>query len=65
MAGFFSKKQYAAIAPKAFAMKLLNERQELGGEHYAKRFTAWIHPIVMLYAIINRFDSLREITTYK
>ena len=26
MAGFFSKKQYAAIAPKAFAMKLLNER---------------------------------------
>ena len=26
MAGFLSKKQYAAIAPKAFAMKLLNER---------------------------------------
>ena len=26
MVGFLSKKQYAAIAPKAFAMKLLNER---------------------------------------
>ena len=26
MAGFLSKKQYAAIAPKAFAIKLLNER---------------------------------------
>ncbi len=26
MAGFFSKKQYAAIAERAFAIKLLNER---------------------------------------
>ena len=26
MAGFFSKKQYAAIADKELAMKLLNER---------------------------------------
>jgi hypothetical protein len=37
--------------------------REQGGEHYTKRFTAWIHLVVMLYAIIKRFDSLREITT--
>ena len=37
--------------------------QEQGGEHYTKRFTVWIHLTVMLYAVIKRFDSLREITT--
>ena len=43
--------------------KILQISQEQGGEHYTKRFTAWIHLVVMLYAIIKRFDSLREITT--
>ena len=43
--------------------KILQIRREQCGEHYTKRFTAWIHLVVMLYAIIKRFDSLREITT--
>jgi hypothetical protein len=34
----------------------------LGGERYVKRFDAWQHLVVMLYAVIKRFDSLREIT---
>ena len=34
-----------------------------GGEHYVKHFDAWHHLVSMLYAIIMRFDSLREIQT--
>ena len=33
-----------------------------GGERYIKRFDGWQHLMVMLYAVIMRFDSLREIT---
>ena len=33
-----------------------------GGERYVKHFDAWQHLVVMLYAVIKRFDSLREIT---
>lgn len=33
------------------------------GERYIKRFDAWTHLVVMLYAVIRRFDSLREIST--
>uniref|UniRef100_UPI00359F8A34 DUF4372 domain-containing protein n=1 Tax=Prevotella heparinolytica TaxID=28113 RepID=UPI00359F8A34 len=33
-----------------------------GGERYVKSFDAWTHLLVMLYAVIMRFDSLREIT---
>lgn len=43
--------------------KVLQLSRENGGEYYAKRFNGWIHLVVMLYAVIMRFDSLREITT--
>lgn len=43
--------------------KILQFSRENGGERYTKRFNCWIHLEVMLYAIIMRFDSLREITT--
>ncbi len=29
---------------------------------YTKHFDCWIHAVVMLYAVMQRFDSLREIT---
>ncbi len=35
----------------------------MGGERYVKSFNAWCHLAVMLYAVIMRFDSLREITS--
>lgn len=47
---------------------LLNKAEVLeisrsnGGERYVKHFDAWQHLLIMLYAIIKRFDSLREIT---
>ena len=43
--------------------KILQISCKNGGERYTKRFDAWIHLVVMLYAVIKRFDSLREITT--
>lgn len=43
--------------------KILHISREQGGEHYTKRFSVWVHLVVMLYAVIKCFDSLREITT--
>lgn len=40
---------------------ILRLSREYGGEHYVKPFDVWTHLVVMLYAVIMRFDSLREI----
>ena len=42
--------------------KVLRFSREMGGERYVKHFDAWQHLVIMLYAVIKRFDSLREIT---
>ena len=42
--------------------KILEFSKNIGGERYVKKFDAWQHMVIMLYAIIKRFDSLREIT---
>ncbi|GAB6864535.1 DUF4372 domain-containing protein [Bacteroides acidifaciens] len=42
--------------------KILQFSREYGGERDTKQFNCWIHLVVMLYAVIMRFDSLREIT---
>ena len=42
--------------------KILKISRENGGERYVKHFNAWQHLVIMLYAVIKRFDSLREIT---
>ena len=42
--------------------KILQISREKGGEKYVKHFDAWQHLLIMLYAVIKRFDSLREIT---
>lgn len=41
--------------------EVLRFSRETGGERYIKTFDAWQHLVVMLYAVISRFDSLREI----
>jgi hypothetical protein len=43
--------------------EVLRISKEHGGEHYVKHFDGWHHLVTMLYAIIMRFDSLREIQT--
>ena len=42
--------------------KILKFSRENGGERYVKHFDAWQHLVIMLYAVIKRFDSLRKIT---
>lgn len=42
--------------------KILKFSREVGGERYVKKFDAWQHLVIMLYAVIKRFDSLREIS---
>lgn len=41
--------------------KVLEINRNYGGERYVKSFDGWTHTVVMLYAAIMRFDSLREI----
>ena len=41
--------------------KILSLSQTQGGKHYIKKFDAWHHLVVMLYAVMMRLDSLREI----
>ena len=60
---FIGQPLYTQVIKLLDKSKILQISQEKGGEHYTKRFTVWIHLIVMLYAVIKRFDSLREITT--
>ncbi len=50
--------QFLSLLDKRQIMRL---SQEHSGERYTKRFDAWTHLVVMLYAVIKRFDSLREI----
>ncbi len=42
--------------------EILRFSREVGGERYVKKFDAWQHLLVMQYATIERFDSLREKT---
>ena len=43
-------------------LKILGFSRDEGGERYVKHFDGWQHLVVMLYAVIKRFDSLREIS---
>ena len=43
--------------------KILSLSKTQGGKHYIKKFDAWHHLVVMLYAVMMRLDSLREIKT--
>ena len=60
---FIGQPLYSQVIKLLDKSKILQISQELGGERYIKHFNIWVHLIVMLYAIIKRFDSLREITT--
>ena len=40
--------------------KIFSLSQVQGSEHYIKKFDAWHHLIVMLYAVMMRLDYLRE-----
>ena len=60
---FIGQPLYSQVINLLDKRKVFQISQLLGGEHYVKRFNVWVHLVVMLYAVIKRFDSLREITT--
>ena len=60
---FIGQPLYGQVIKLLDRSKILQFSAERGGERYTKRFNCWIHLVVMLYAVIMRFDSLREITT--
>lgn len=60
---FSGQPLYSQIINLLSKSKILRISCENGGEHYVKRFDGWTHLVVMLYAVIMRFDSLREIST--
>ena len=59
---FIGQPLYSQVINLLNRSKIIQISREHGGERYIKRFDCWTHLVVMLYAIIMRFDSLREIT---
>lgn len=59
---FIGQPMYGQLINLLEKGEILKFSRENGGERYVKHFNAYQHLAVMLYAIIKRFDSLREIT---
>ena len=59
---FIGQPMYGQLINLLDKGKILRFSRERGGERYVKHFDAWQHLVIMLYAVIRRFDSLREIT---
>ena len=60
---FSGQPLYGQVIKLLDKSKILQISRTNAGERYTKRFNCWVHLVVMLYAVIMRFDSLREITT--
>ena len=59
---FFGQPLYGQLINLLDKEKILELSRSKGGERYIKRFNAWTHLVTMLYAVIMRHDSLREIS---
>lgn len=59
---FIGQPMYGQLISLLDKSKILRFSRANGGERYVKHFDAWQHLVIMLYAVIKRFDSLREIT---
>lgn len=60
---FFGQPVYGQLIKLLDKAKILQISRNLGGERYVKSFDGFTHLVTMLYAVIMRFDSLREIET--
>ncbi|MBO5828275.1 MAG: IS4 family transposase [Paludibacteraceae bacterium] len=58
---FFGQPVYGQLIKRLNKEKILQISRSLGGERYVKSFDGFTHLLTMLYAVIMRFDSLREI----
>ena len=60
---FFGQPIYGQLIKSLNREKILEMSRKYGGERYVKSFDGYTHLLTMLYAVIMRFDSLREIET--
>lgn len=60
---FFGQPIYGQLIKLLDKSKILQFSHNHGGERYVKSFDGFTHLLTMLYAVIMRFDSLREIET--
>lgn len=58
---FFGQPVYVQLIKSLDREKNIELSRKNGGEKYIKSFTGFTHLLTMLYAVIMRFDSLREI----
>ena len=60
---FFGQPIYGQLIKSLDREKIVGISRNHGGEKYVKSFDGYTHLLTMLYAVIQRFDSLREIET--
>ena len=60
---FFGQPIYGQLIKSLDREKIVEISRKHGGEKYVKSFNCIEHLLTMLYAVIQRFDSLREIET--
>ena len=60
---FFEQPIYGQLIKSLDREKIVEISRKHGGEKYVKSFDGYTHLLTMLYAVIQRFDSLREIET--
>ena len=60
---FFGQPIYGQLIKSLDREKIVEISRKHGGEKYVKSFDGYTHLLTMLYAVIQRFDSLREIET--
>ena len=60
---FFGQPIYGQLIQSLDREKIVEMSRQHGGEKYVKSFDGYTHLLTMLYAVIQRFDSLREIET--
>ena len=59
---FSGQPMYGQLINMLNKEEILKFSREYNGERYVKRFDAYQHMAIMLYAVIRKFDTLREIT---
>jgi hypothetical protein len=58
---FFGQPVYGQLIKSLDRAKIVEISRKNGGEKYVKSFDGYAHLLTMLFAVIMRFDSLREI----
>lgn len=58
---FFGQPVYGQLVKSLNRDEIIKMSKKYGGEKYVKSFDGYVHLLTMLFAVIMRFDSLREI----